>query len=115
MLADAFAADSRLLVCASGIGGWDENDRIRTRRFGEGFFLVGDEWSEVSVAMPPTSAVVVCQVIRPSASMVSPAGPVASSKAIGSRSGASLAVVSVSPVTIVSPRAGATSNPVGLK
>ncbi len=58
MMADLFAADPRLLVCASGIGGWGENNRIRTRRFREDFFLVGDEQSEVSETMPPTSAVV---------------------------------------------------------
>lgn len=58
MMADAFMADRRLLVSVSGIGGWGRSDRIRTRRVRNGFYLVGDGHSEVSNAMPPTSAVV---------------------------------------------------------
>lgn len=58
MMADAFMADPRLLVCASGIGGWGRSDRIRTRRVRDAFYLVGDGHSEVSATMPPTSAVV---------------------------------------------------------
>jgi len=58
MMADAFMADPRLLVCASGIGGWGRSDRIRTRRVRDAFYLVGDGHSEVSEATPPTSAVV---------------------------------------------------------
>ena len=58
MMADTFMADPRLLVCASGIGGWGHSDRIRTRRMRETFYLVGDGHSEVSEAMPPTAAVV---------------------------------------------------------
>jgi sulfur carrier protein ThiS adenylyltransferase len=58
MMADAFVADARLLVCASGVGGWGGSDRIRTRRIGDTFCLVGDGESEVSATVPPTSAVV---------------------------------------------------------
>ena len=58
MMADAFMADPRLLVSASGIGGWGCSDRIRTRRVREAFYLVGDGHSEVSATMPPTAAVV---------------------------------------------------------
>ncbi|MBR9987963.1 MAG: sulfur carrier protein ThiS adenylyltransferase ThiF [Desulfosarcina sp.] len=58
MMADALMADPRLLVCASGIGGWGGSNRIRTRGVRNGFYLVGDGRSEVSDTMPPTSAVV---------------------------------------------------------
>jgi sulfur carrier protein ThiS adenylyltransferase len=58
MMADAFMAGPRLLVCASGIGGWGGSDRIRTRCVGDTFCLVGDERSEVSAALPPTAAIV---------------------------------------------------------
>lgn len=58
MMADTFMADPRLLVCASGIGGWGYSDRIRTRRVRDTFYLVGDERSEVSAALPPTAAIV---------------------------------------------------------
>jgi sulfur carrier protein ThiS adenylyltransferase len=58
MMADAFMGDARLLVCASGIGGWGRSDRIRTRGVRDAFYLVGDGHSEVSETMPPTSAIV---------------------------------------------------------
>lgn len=58
MMADTFMADPRLLVCASGVGGWGDSDRIRTRQVREAFYLIGDEVSEVSDTMPPTAAIV---------------------------------------------------------
>jgi sulfur carrier protein ThiS adenylyltransferase len=58
MMADTFMADPRLLVCASGIGGWGHSDRILTRHVRDAFYLVGDGLSEVSESVPPTSAVV---------------------------------------------------------
>ena len=58
MMADAFMAEPRLLVSASGIGGWGDSDRIRTLGVRDAFYLVGDGYSEVSDSMPPTSAVV---------------------------------------------------------
>jgi sulfur carrier protein ThiS adenylyltransferase len=58
MMADAFMAGPRLLVCASGIGGWGDSDRIRTRRVRDTFYLIGDGYSEVSPDRPPTAAVV---------------------------------------------------------
>jgi sulfur carrier protein ThiS adenylyltransferase len=58
MMADAFMVDPRLLVCASGIGGWGNSDRIQTRRVRDAFYLIGDGRSEVSAATPPTSAIV---------------------------------------------------------
>lgn len=58
MLADAFITDPRLLVCASGIGGWGNSDRIRTRRLGDTFVVVGDGRTEVSSERPATAAIV---------------------------------------------------------
>jgi sulfur carrier protein ThiS adenylyltransferase len=58
MMADAFMSDGRLLVCASGIGGWGNSDRIRTRQLRNTFYLIGDGCSEVSEAMPPVSTIV---------------------------------------------------------
>ena len=58
MMVDAFVDDPRLLVCASGVGGWGQSDRIRTRRLGDTLYLVGDGRSEVSPSMPPTAAIV---------------------------------------------------------
>ncbi|BBO71972.1 thiamine biosynthesis protein ThiF [Desulfosarcina alkanivorans] len=58
MMADSFMAGPRLLVCASGIGGWGQSDRILTRRVRDSFYLVGDGRSEISAVLPPTSAIV---------------------------------------------------------
>ncbi len=58
MLAEAFMADHRLLVCASGIGGWGDSDRIRTRKIRDTVYIVGDGRSAVSPDLPPTAAIV---------------------------------------------------------
>ncbi|BBO78860.1 thiamine biosynthesis protein ThiF [Desulfosarcina widdelii] len=58
MMADCFLTDSRLFVCASGIGGWGDADRIHTRKIGGTNYVVGDGRSETSAAMPPTAAIV---------------------------------------------------------
>lgn len=58
MMADAFSTDPRLLVCASGIGGWGNSDRIRTRCIRDTFYLIGDGRSEIAATVPPTAAVV---------------------------------------------------------
>lgn len=58
MMAEAFMADPRLLVCASGIGGWGDSDRIQTRRLRESFYVIGDGESEISATRPPTAAIV---------------------------------------------------------
>jgi sulfur carrier protein ThiS adenylyltransferase len=58
MIAEAFIADQRLLVCASGIGGWGNSDRVRTRRLRETLVIVGDGASEVSSILPATAAIV---------------------------------------------------------
>jgi sulfur carrier protein ThiS adenylyltransferase len=58
MMAEAFMSDGRPLICASGIGGWGDSDRIRTRRIGSSLYLVGDGQSEVSADLPPTAAIV---------------------------------------------------------
>jgi len=58
MMAECFLAGPGMLVSTSGIGGWGNSDRIRTRRVGRRCVLVGDESSEISAAMPATAAIV---------------------------------------------------------
>jgi sulfur carrier protein ThiS adenylyltransferase len=58
MMAEAFMSDPRLLVCASGIGGWGNSDRITTRRLRSSLILDGDGQSEISASRPATSAIV---------------------------------------------------------
>lgn len=58
MMADRFMTDPRLFVCASGVGGWGDCDRIRIRRIRERVLIVGDGRTEASATAPPTSAIV---------------------------------------------------------
>jgi sulfur carrier protein ThiS adenylyltransferase len=58
IMAECFLAAPCLLVAASGIGGWGDSDRVRTRSLGNRCVLVGDESSEISAASPPTAAIV---------------------------------------------------------
>jgi len=58
MMAEHFMAGRRPLICASGIGGWGDSDRIRIRRIRDRFCVVGDGRTEVSTTVPPTSAIV---------------------------------------------------------
>jgi sulfur carrier protein ThiS adenylyltransferase len=58
MMAEAFMTDPRLLVCASGIAGWGNSDRITTHRLRDTVVLIGDGESEISATRPPTAAIV---------------------------------------------------------
>jgi sulfur carrier protein ThiS adenylyltransferase len=53
MVAQAFARSQKLLVCASGLAGFGDSDRITTRRIHERFYIVGDQRSEVSGDVKP--------------------------------------------------------------
>lgn len=58
MMAHAFAGQKKLFISVSGIGGWGDSDRIRVRKIGRGYFIVGDMVSGVGPEMPPTAAIV---------------------------------------------------------
>jgi sulfur carrier protein ThiS adenylyltransferase len=58
MMAEAFMTDPRLLVGASGIGGWGDSNRITSRRLQSTFVLVGDGESEITATRPPTASIV---------------------------------------------------------
>jgi sulfur carrier protein ThiS adenylyltransferase len=45
MLAAHFARSGKLFVCASGLAGYGDSDRIRTRRVHDTFYVIGDEKS----------------------------------------------------------------------
>jgi sulfur carrier protein ThiS adenylyltransferase len=47
-----------MLVLGSGIGGWGDSNRIRTRKVDDTFYMVGDGETESSAEAPPTSAIV---------------------------------------------------------
>ncbi|NLY76312.1 MAG: sulfur carrier protein ThiS adenylyltransferase ThiF [Firmicutes bacterium] len=55
LLVEHFWNSGKLVVAASGLGGWDDGDLIVTRRLRENIFVVGDGVSEVDQQRPPLS------------------------------------------------------------
>ncbi len=58
MIVERYMHSEKLLVAASGISGWGQSDRIKTRRIRENFFIIGDMVSETSRECPAMSPVV---------------------------------------------------------
>jgi len=55
MIAESFFSSGKLLVCASGIGGWGKSDDIVVKKVHENFYVVGDFVSEVDENLLPIS------------------------------------------------------------
>ncbi len=55
MLAESFFSSGKLLVSASGLGGWGKSDDLITRKVHDRFYIVGDFTSEVNEEVPPIS------------------------------------------------------------
>lgn len=55
MLVEELLPSAKLLVCASGLGGWGRSDEIRIHRIKDNFYIVGDLVSEVKEGVPPVS------------------------------------------------------------
>ena len=53
MLSQAFLGSSKLVVSASGLGGFGNSDRIITRRLRDNYFLIGDGSSAVGDGIKP--------------------------------------------------------------
>ena len=53
MIAEAYSRSGKLLVAASGLAGWGDNDRIKVHRIHSRFYLVGDLTSGVEGELPP--------------------------------------------------------------
>ena len=53
LIAEAYSRSGKLLVAASGLAGWGDNDRIKVRRIHSRFFLVGDLTSGIEGGLPP--------------------------------------------------------------
>lgn len=58
MMANRIVPSGKFFVSVSGIGGWGDSDRIKTRKIRDNFYIVGDMISEVGDTMLPTSAIV---------------------------------------------------------
>ena len=53
MIAEAYSRSGKLLVAASGLAGWGDNDRIKVHRIHSRFYLIGDLTSGVEGELPP--------------------------------------------------------------
>ncbi len=58
MIVESYMNSGKLLVAASGISGWGDSDRVRTRKIRDTFYMVGDMVSEAGADCPPMSPVV---------------------------------------------------------
>ncbi len=55
MIVETYMNSGKLLVAASGLGGWGNSDDIRTKKVRENFYIVGDFVSEVNEDCPPVA------------------------------------------------------------
>lgn len=55
LLAEKFHSSGKLVVCASGLGGWGNTDEIKIRKVHPKFYMVGDLMTEVNSDIPPIS------------------------------------------------------------
>lgn len=55
LLAEKFYSSGKLVVCASGLGGWGNTDEIKIRKVHPKFYMVGDLMTEVNSDLPPIS------------------------------------------------------------
>jgi sulfur carrier protein ThiS adenylyltransferase len=53
MLIDVFGGSERLLVCASGIAGYGNSERIRTRKIASNVYCIGDLHTAVGIEQKP--------------------------------------------------------------
>lgn len=59
LIAEKFLCDKKPFVCASGIAGFSDSDRIKVRAIGKNSWIVGDEKSDVKNLPPLAPAVLV--------------------------------------------------------
>ena len=55
MIIEAYLPTRKLVVAASGLAGWGNNDTIKTHQLSPTFYVIGDLVSEVSPDCPPIS------------------------------------------------------------
>ncbi|WP_027338845.1 sulfur carrier protein ThiS adenylyltransferase ThiF [Halonatronum saccharophilum] len=55
LMVERYMNSDKLLVSASGIGGWGNSDDLSVKKINDTFYLVGDLVSEVSKERPPIS------------------------------------------------------------
>jgi len=55
MMIETYFSSGKLLVAASGLGGWGSSDDIIVKEIHPKFYLIGDLMSEVNADKPPVS------------------------------------------------------------
>ncbi len=55
MIVEKYMTSEKLLVAASGLGGFGNSDAIRTTKIRDTFYIIGDRVSEVTEELPPLS------------------------------------------------------------
>ena len=55
LIVETYMSSEKLLVAASGIGGWGNSDNIKIQKVRDTFYIVGDSVSEVNDDCPPVS------------------------------------------------------------
>ncbi|MDD5672530.1 MAG: sulfur carrier protein ThiS adenylyltransferase ThiF [Chitinivibrionales bacterium] len=58
MLAETFINSDKFVVCASGLAGFGDSDRIKVKKIRDNFFMIGDQTSEISAELKPLSPAV---------------------------------------------------------
>ena len=53
LLVEHYINQNKLIVSASGIGGWDNSDQLKTHKVKDDLYIVGDLTSQVSKEVPP--------------------------------------------------------------
>jgi sulfur carrier protein ThiS adenylyltransferase len=59
MIVSEFLTEDKLVVSASGLGGYGQSDRIITRKIRDNFYLIGDSISEVGTDCKPYAPCVI--------------------------------------------------------
>ena len=59
VIAQKYLLDEKYFICASGIAGFGNSDRIKTRAVGKNSWIIGDETSDVSNLPPLAPAVLI--------------------------------------------------------
>lgn len=55
LIIDTFADSDKLFVCASGISGYGDFEKIKIKKFSDNFYMIGDFQTEANENTPPIS------------------------------------------------------------
>lgn len=95
LIAEAYMHSGKLLVAASGLGGWGDSDRLKVHKVRPNFYIVGDLSSGVGPECPPLAPCVAIAAAKQADLVISHIlGPMKGGAQDGTRSAGQQAVVS---------------------